>query len=123
MQLLLTQHRDPNLRSYFVWGPFIRSDNEAAARENAQRFAAPNSMHFWTPTPKLGEDLSATLRLPAGRTAWDVFLLYTKRTFWDSSPPAPAYWQQQLEVVQGDPYDVTVFDAHIVKALGSPSRP
>ncbi len=53
MQLLLTQHRDPNLRSYFVWGPFIRSDNEAAARENAQRFAAPNSMHFWTPTPKL----------------------------------------------------------------------
>ena len=121
MQRLLTEHRDPNLRSYFIWGPYIQSDNETAARASAERYVAPNAVHYWTPTPKLAADLASILRLPEGRTAWDVFLLYPKGSLWDVNPPAPVYWQHQLEILQGEPFDLTVFDAHIVEALGSPS--
>ncbi len=121
MQLLLMEHRDPNLRSYFVWGPYIRSDNETAARRIADRFVSPQAAHYWTPTPRLAENLASVLKLPTGLTAWDVFLLYPKGALWDMKVPAPHYWQHQLEIVQGEPFDVTTFDAHIVRALGSSS--
>jgi hypothetical protein len=119
MQMMLRDHRDSSLRSYFLWGSYIRSDNETAARENSERFVAPNAVHYWTPTPKLAEDLSNILRLPAGKLAWDVFLLYSKGALWDDRVPAPQYWQHQLEVLQGEPFDVTIFDAHVAQALQS----
>ena len=53
MQTLLMELRNPNVRAYFVWGPYLKSDTEAAAREISERAWAPNSVYFWTPGQKL----------------------------------------------------------------------
>jgi len=119
MQTLLTQRRDPNVRAYWVWGPYLRNDTEKAARDNSLRYGAPNSVYFWTTTPKLSADLSTTLHLPAGRLAWDVYLLYARGKMWDAVFPQPRYWQHQLEILQGEPLDVNLLDARIIEALRS----
>ena len=121
MQTLLTQHRDPNLRAYWVWGPYLRSDTEKAARDSSLRYGAPNSVYFWTPTPKLATDLAANLRFPAGRLAWDVYLLYGRGTMWDSAFPRPSYWQHQLEILQGAPLDINLLDARVIESLRGPA--
>ena len=121
MQTLLTQRRDPDLRAYWVWGPYLKSDNEKAARDSALRFGAPNSAHFWTPAQKLAQELAAQLRFPAGRPAWDVYLVYGRGPLWDLAFPQPSYWQHQLEVIQGEPLDVNLLDAHVIEALRSPA--
>jgi hypothetical protein len=121
MQTLLTQRRDPNVRAYWVWGPYLRNDTEKAARDNSLRYGAPNSVYFWTTTPKLATDLSSALHLPAGRLAWDIYLLYGRGKTWDSAFPQPRYWQHQLEILQGEPLDVNLLDARVIEALGGRS--
>lgn len=123
MQTLLLQHRNPGIRAYFLWGPFIRSDNETAARQNSTRYLAPNTVHFWTPTPRFGADLAEVLRLPDGLLAWDVFLLYPKGAIWEQRVPRPAYWQHQLEILQGEPLNIPSLEYRILRELNpSPGK-
>jgi hypothetical protein len=117
MQVLLTQHRDPNLRSYWIWGPYLRNDAEQTARNAARTYAAPSSVHFWTPAPKLAQELAGVLRFPAGRLAWEVYLLYGRDTMWDDEFPKPLFWQHQLEILQGEKLDINVLDGRIMQAL------
>lgn len=121
MQSFLVQHRDPNLRAYWVWGPFLTNDTAETARENVRRYSAPNSVHYWTPTSKYAQDLAHVLRMPAGRLAWDVYLLFKSGVIWDVDPPKPTYWQHQQEILQGDPLDIPSLETHLLEALSDPS--
>ncbi len=116
--MLLNQIRHPQLRTYFVWGPYIKGDSIAAARDASQRFVAFNAEHFWTTTHNLSIYYNTVLGLPQGVLAWDVFLVYGKGTRWEGlRPPAPSYWQHQLKVMQGAPYNIEALETNIVTAL------
>jgi hypothetical protein len=117
MQALMIQHRSPRLKGYFVWGPFLRSDTEAAAREASTTYAGPNTEHFWTPGAALPHEIAAVLRMAAGRVAWDVYLLYGKGSEWTSKFPAPSYWQHQLDILQGEKYSPAAMEAKVAEAL------
>jgi len=117
MQTLLVQQRDPNLRAYFIWGPYLTTDSEDIARASTQRLLAPNAAYYWTPTPRLGQELGSVLRLAGGRLAWDVYLLYRKEIIWEGRFPEPTYWQQQLDVIQADPLDIIKLKGRIQQLL------
>jgi hypothetical protein len=118
MQKLLVRRRNPNLHSYFIWGPYLRSDGADMAQASTQRFLAPNAAYYWTPTPKLSQDLSATLHLPGGRAAWDVYLLYGKGVLWEERFPEPIFWQHLITGnLQADPLDPAIFEARVIEFL------
>jgi hypothetical protein len=96
--------RNMNIRSYVVWGPFLHTDTEATARDSTARTWAPNTVYFWVPDQTLALEAGSVLQLAAGRPAWDVYLLYRRGVFWEKTFPNPDYWQQQLDVLQGDKY-------------------
>jgi hypothetical protein len=105
MQAILMETPDPGIRAYFVWGPFLDTDSEKTAREITERVWSPNSVYFWTPDKKLAMEAGWVLQLAAGRPAWDVYLLFKRGIMWEKTFPIPTYWQQQLDVLQGDKYD------------------
>ena len=113
MQTLLVQGRDPNLRAYFIWGPYLDSDNVEFARMATERFLAPNAVYFWEPTPALSRGLAGVLLLVGNQLAWDVYLLYRKRVLWEDPFPGPTYWQHQLDVLQGEPLDVARLEGRV----------
>ncbi len=114
---MLVQRQEKGLRSYFVWGSFLPTDNVEAARAATAKYIAPDSVYFWTPDSRLAADLAVTLRLPVGRLAWKVYLLYGRGTIWDRLPPKPTYWQQQLDVLQGDKFDIASMEVEIQLGL------
>jgi hypothetical protein len=115
---MLVQRRNPALRAYFVWGLYLGTDNEDRAREMARKYAAPFTVHFWTASPDISKDLAGVLRLGAGRLPFDVYMLYRNGTLWESRIPAPAYWQQQMGIVQGDLFNITKLESRIQQLLG-----
>jgi hypothetical protein len=117
MQALLLQNRKPDLRAYFVWGPYLKSDTLEIARVNSDRFAIPDVSFFWTPTERLARQLAFVLKLPADRLAWDVYLMYQKGVIWEKSFPEPTYWQRQLDVIQGEPLNIPKFQSKIQALL------
>jgi hypothetical protein len=117
MQTLLLQNRNPDLRAYFIWGPYLHADNLEIARVNSDRFYVPNASFFWTPTPALAQDLAKQLSLPSGQLGWDVYLVYGKGALWDKNFPMPAYWAHQIDVIQGEPLDMQKFEARILQLL------
>ena len=50
----------------------------------------------------LPPSVSATVGLPEGWPAWDVYLAYPPGVRWGEQPPAPAFWHHQL----GDDLDL-----------------
>jgi hypothetical protein len=117
MQMLMNEFGNREVRAYYVWAPILTGDTEASARQSSQRFPAANSSHFWTSSPGLIHEAAAVLQLAAGRTAWDVFLLYRKEIMWHSSFPVPSYWQQQLDIIQGAPFDPQALKMRLLDAL------
>jgi len=117
MQTLMMEFGNQPVRAYFVWVPILAEDNEEAARQSTLRYWAPNSVYFWTRTAKLSHDVASVIRLPAGRPAWDVYFLYKRGITWDRVPPAPNYWQKQLDVLQGDAFNPQVMRVHVRDAL------
>ncbi len=97
--------RDPDVRAYFVWAPFLKPDTEKTARESTARCWAPNSVYFWAPDQNLCLEAGQVLQLAAGRPAWDVYMIYRRGVLWEKVFPQPAYWQQQLDILQGEKYD------------------
>lgn len=117
MQTLLMEFGNRDVRAYFVWLPILAADNEQAARQGTERNQAPNSVYFWLPTTKLAQEAASILQMAAGRLAWDVYLLYRKGMLWDRAFPAPAYWQQQLGILQGDTFNPQAMRARIQGSL------
>ena len=114
---MLLHRQNPEIRPYIIWGPFLRADNEESARSAIARLTVPEAVHFWMTDIRLSADLAGTLRLPAGRLAWDVYLLYRRETMWDRTMPRPAYWQHQLDVLQGDRFNIAAMETEIQLAL------
>jgi hypothetical protein len=117
MQTLLFENRNANVRAYFIWGPYLKSDTVELAQVNTERFQAPNSVYLWTPTPQLAQELSSVLGLPSGRLGWDVYLMYGKGVLWDKKFPEPTFWQHQIGVVQGEPLNMQRFTAKLQELL------
>lgn len=114
---MLVQRRNTEIRTYFVWGLFGPLDDEDRAREAARRYAAPGAAHFWMPAPALREDLISDLKIPGARAIFDVYLLFGKGAFWETRLPIPAYWQRQMQVLQGEPFSITGMETQIQKLL------
>lgn len=114
---MLVQYRTPPFRTYFVWSKYASLDDEATAREQTMKHRAPNAAYFWLPAPVLTEDLISALKIGAGRTIFDIYLLYRRGVIWESRLPAPTYWQQQIGVIQGDPFNITRMEAQIQRLM------
>jgi hypothetical protein len=114
---MLVQYGSPAFRTYFVWSRYSSMDDEAKAREESAKHRAPNAAYFWLPVPVLTEDLVSALKIGAGRAIFDVYLLYRRGVLWESRLPAPAYWQQQLGIIQGDPFNISRLEAQIQRLL------
>jgi hypothetical protein len=84
---------------------------------NSDRFYAPDASFFWTPTPSLAQELAKLLQFPPGRLGWDVYLIYGKGKLWDKSFPMPAYWAHQIDVPQGERFDMQKFENRIQQLL------
>jgi hypothetical protein len=115
---MLVQRRNPAVRAYFFWGYYLGTDSEERAREATQKLQAPNAAHFWMPGPELSTALASSLKLGAGRTPFDVYLLYRRGVLWESAIPAPTYWQQQNGLVQADAFDIARLESRIQQLLG-----
>jgi len=114
---MMTQRRGSEIRAYILWGRYLGTDDEEKARAISRNYAAPNSAHFWMPKPEISEGLAGVLRIARGRVPYDVYLLYPKGVLWETQIPAPAYWQQQMGVLQGDPFDITRLESRIQQLL------
>jgi len=114
---MLTQRRSPEIRAYFLWGRYLGTDDEEKARATSRKYPAPNTAHFWMPKPEFSGELAGVLRIAQGRVPYDVYLLYPKSVLWETQIPAPAYWQQQMGVLQGDPFDITRLESRIQQLL------
>jgi hypothetical protein len=117
MQTLLSRNPNPDLRAYFIWGPYLTSDTVEIARADTAKFMAPSASYFWTPSDRLARELASLLKLPSGRLAWDVYLVYGKGVAWEKTFPAPAYWQHQIGVIQGEPLNMPRFQSKIQELL------
>ena len=117
MQMLMNEFGDRDVRAYFVWLPALSGDSEQAARKSTERYPAPNSVYFWLAIPNAAQEAGFVLRMPTGRLAWDVYLLYRRGAIWESSFPYPTYWQHQLDILQGDAFNPPVFRARVQDAL------
>ncbi len=117
MQMLMMEFANRDVRAYFVWIPILSADSEQAARQSTLRYAAPNSIYFWTQSARLSHEAASVMRMAAGRPAWDVYLLYRKAITWDRVFPTPSYWQQQLEILQGDAFNPQVIRMRVRDAL------
>ena len=52
--------------------------------------------YFWDGKGELGQDYLGVLKIPEGKTPWDVYLLFDRNAEWKKSPPLPTYWMHQL---------------------------
>jgi hypothetical protein len=125
---LLRAIPDTSLRAYCVWVPMLPSDNKAAARAAAERFAEPRAVHYWDGDRHLSRQLAVALGIETRRSAaagddpafaWDVYLAYRRgnRDLW-----APDSWMHQLAVEHAPTLDVDVFRERVNALLESDQR-
>ncbi|MFN2516997.1 MAG: hypothetical protein ABR556_12385 [Pyrinomonadaceae bacterium] len=55
--------------------------------------------YFWDEKGDMGQSYSRVLQLPAGRTAWDVYLVFDRKVEWKNELPVPNSWMHQLNDV------------------------
>jgi hypothetical protein len=114
---MLVQWSNPPFRTYFVWSRYSALDDEEQARAATRKYPAPNATYFWMPVPALSQELITVLKLGAGRFPFDIYLLYKRGVLWDSQVPSPTYWQQQMGVIQGEPFNIARLGNHIQSLL------
>lgn len=98
---VLDRIRDPSLRAYVVWVPILPDDNESAARGACELVTDAGATHFWDAQRVLPAAFAATLDLPAGWPAWDIYMGYAPGIRWSEvqegdGPPQPTFWYHQL---------------------------
>jgi hypothetical protein len=116
---VLANHRDPRVQTYAIWVP-MRGGAETDVPEATATLPDPRVRHFWDTGFAL-HAFAPVLGLPAGREAWDVYLIYKPGTRWDGdTPPAPDYWMHQLQGVENGPFlDPNVLGQHLAQILGA----
>ena len=101
----LGQVNDPDVRVYAVWVPILKSDIEVMVGRATKRLPDERVSHFWDGNGELVKAYSRVLRLNEEQPAWDVYFVYGRDAEWKEEPPMPAYWMDQLELPQGQPFD------------------
>jgi len=108
---LLAAIPDDGLRAFYIWVPMLPSDDEAAARAAAQRFAEPRATHHWDGDRHLSRRMAQALAIETRRTAapgdepafaWDVYLAYNGG---NPNIGATDFWMHQLNVTHAPRLD------------------
>jgi hypothetical protein len=108
----------PSLRAFVGWVPILPEDNGDEASKSASLVADARAAHFWDAGKSLPGPFAATLGLPEGWPAWDVYLIYPPGATWQDAPPAPSYWEHQLGERPGAPLlDGAVFRERLWSAI------
>ena len=127
---ILAKVADPGLRAYVVWTRILDEDDLAAARVAGAKLADSRVVQLWDGGAELARALGRSLAIPAREReagahglAWDVYLLYETGVRWGDSPPAPAFWMDQLRQVapaQAPRLDGPALRARVETALSTP---
>lgn len=94
---VLTELSTDDLRTFVVWLPRYPGDERATALASAGLVTDARTRQFWDDEAALGEQFGRVLPLPDRQQfAWDVYMVFDRRTQWDQTPPEPADWMHQL---------------------------
>lgn len=86
---MLKKYPNRNVAVSVVWFNMVRTDERD--RWPRDEIVDSRARHFWDLHKVVGTALAAREDLAGWRpVAWDVWLLYSADTTWDSAPPAPA---------------------------------
>jgi hypothetical protein len=97
IQAVLKNIPDHRLRAHIIFLPMYRGDNKSRAQTRMQEFNDERVTYYWDPDKVTGNEWQKVLGID--RTAWDVYLLYSRSTNWNGLTPEPAFWMHQLEGV------------------------
>ncbi len=95
-QQVLKQIDDPRLRVFIVWQPMLGGDTIMAATRAMGIVPEARATHFWAPTQQVGRTFAKPLGLKGRRIAWDVYLVYSGKSKWGETVPAPDSFRYQL---------------------------
>ena len=91
-------------------------DNAEEADTEAASFTDLSVTHVWDDERQLGNMFSETLGLKA--VAWDVYLLYSPDTSWNSElPPTPDFWMHQLPADSGAARNLVLYPTMLAEEL------
>ncbi len=106
--VLAANQNDERLHTFVVHLPTLgaKEENVPAAMELLD---GPRVTHYWNGgRGEVGHQYTETLGIE--RYAWDVWMAYPPGVTWeDELPPEPSYWQHQLGIDQGVPFDAAAF--------------
>lgn len=91
--------RSTKIHAYVVWVPMLEGDSADAARLESSLYPDKRISHFWDEGGILATELGARLGLQ--KKAWDVYMLYGKRSKWTAPPD---FWMHQLDGVKLAPW-------------------
>ena len=115
--------RDPSLRVFVAWVPILPGDTAAPDAETQALVSDARAQHFWDEQRLLPPLFNATLKLPEGWPAWDVYLAYPPGVTWEQAPPAPAFWYHQLgDEPQAPKLDGAAFAEQLRSLLAEQSK-
>ncbi len=109
-EFIAASQDDERLHTFVVHVPTLgaKEENVPAAMKVLD---GPRVTHYWNESGGLGDDFSEVLDI-VGTYAWDVWLIYSPDTLWDSRlAPEPHYWMRQIRVDRGHEFDATAFAA------------
>jgi hypothetical protein len=79
-----------------VWIAMLPADNWEAAQRAAKIFSdIPFVAQFYDPGRLAGDAVATALDAP-GKTAWDIYLRYTRSSRWEARAPRPQDWAHQM---------------------------
>ena len=116
---VLDKIKDPKIRVLVVWVPMLAFDTQPPDKETLAIVSDGRAKHFWDEkrvTPGL---VAATLGLPDGKLAWDVYMVFRPGVRFDRTAPKPDYWEHQLTgVTQAPRLDGDRFASKLRSILG-----
>ena len=96
MRQILRSRPGAPIRVFVLWSPILGNDNRAAAEKASGFLPDARVQHYWDLFSFASRAYTRQFRFPAGRVAWDVFVLYQPGAVWRDAPPPPAAWMQNL---------------------------
>ncbi len=112
---------DERLHTFVVHVPTLgaKEENVPAAMELLD---GPRVTHYWNGgRGEVAHQYTETLGIE--RYAWDVWMAYPAGVTWDEElPPEPSYWQHQLGIDQGVPFDAPAFAAETTLLMDQVGR-
>ncbi len=87
---------DPRIHTFVVYVPALGAEEKHAAAA-VPLMQGPRINHYWDGEGDSGLEFQQALGI--GIYAWDVWMMYEPGARWEpgAAPPAPAFWQHQLQ--------------------------